>query len=70
MDHPFLSSLDFVALERKAIEPPVKPIIEHATDDANFEQDYFNDKPAMRVEHWAGCLARYAGQANTAFRDF
>ena len=34
------------------------------------EQDYFNDKPAMRVEHWAGCLARYKGQAETAFRDF
>ena len=37
-EHPFLASIDFVALERKAIEPPVKPIIEHATDDANFEQ--------------------------------
>ena len=38
MDHPFLATIDFIALERKDIEPPVKPIIEHPTDDANFEQ--------------------------------
>mmetsp|Transcript_6122 Transcript_6122/g.15922 ORF Transcript_6122/g.15922 Transcript_6122/m.15922 type:complete len:117 (+) Transcript_6122:3-353(+) len=70
MDHPFLATIDFIALERKEIEPPVKPIIEHPTDDANFEQDYFDGKPAMQVEHWTGVLARYKDQAEVAFRDF
>lgn len=69
MEHPFVSAIDFRALERKCLVPPIQPVIEEPTDTTNFEKDYFHTKPAMAVEYWARCLADHP-EEKFAFKDF
>ncbi|KAL3911106.1 MAG: hypothetical protein SGPRY_008820 [Prymnesium sp.] len=69
LEHPWFSSIQFLELERKALEPPFRPTVDEPEDATNFETDYFHTKPAMAVERWAACLVNYP-DADETFKDF
>jgi len=45
--HPFFESLDWKALEARAIPPPFKPKIGSITDTGNFDTDFTREKPRL-----------------------
>ncbi|TPX63199.1 hypothetical protein CcCBS67573_g08737 [Chytriomyces confervae] len=42
--HPYLSNVDWARLEKKAITPPFKPLVESETDTSNFDP-FFTEDP-------------------------
>ena len=43
--HPFFSPIDWDKLERRQVQPPVKPDIKSPTDVSNFDTDFTSENP-------------------------
>ncbi|RXN04260.1 kinase C theta type [Labeo rohita] len=47
--HPFFRDTDWIALEKRQVEPPFKPTVKSANDCSNFDKEFINEKPRLSV---------------------
>lgn len=45
--HPFFKTINWVLLEKRAVEPPFKPKVKSPGDFSNFDQEFLNEKPRL-----------------------
>ncbi|OWK02769.1 PRKCD [Cervus elaphus hippelaphus] len=45
--HPFFKTINWVLLEKRAVEPPFKPKVKSPGDYSNFDQEFLNEKPRL-----------------------
>ena len=43
--HPFFASIDWVALSKKEIQPPFRPIVTGKEDFSNFDKEFTAEQP-------------------------
>ncbi|XP_043934107.1 protein kinase C delta type isoform X2 [Protopterus annectens] len=64
--HPFFKTINWVALERKEVDPPFKPKVKSPNDCSNFDKEFLSEKP--RLSHTDKNLIDSMDQ--TAFAGF
>uniref|UniRef100_A0A0E9X7F8 Protein kinase C delta n=2 Tax=Anguilla TaxID=7935 RepID=A0A0E9X7F8_ANGAN len=45
--HSFFKTINWVALERKEVDPPFKPKVKAANDCSNFDREFLSEKPRL-----------------------
>ncbi|KAJ8408148.1 hypothetical protein AAFF_G00263760 [Aldrovandia affinis] len=45
--HPFFKTINWVALERKEVDPPFKPKVKGPNDCSNFDREFLSEKPRL-----------------------
>ncbi|XP_041080850.1 protein kinase C delta type-like isoform X2 [Polyodon spathula] len=64
--HPFFKTINWIALEKREVEPPFKPKVKSPEDCSNFDKEFLNEKP--RLSHTDKNLIDSMDQ--TAFSGF
>ncbi|MBN3284067.1 KPCD kinase, partial [Polyodon spathula] len=64
--HPFFKTINWIALEKREVEPPFKPKVKSPGDCSNFDKEFLNEKP--RLSHTDKNLIDSMDQ--TAFSGF
>ncbi|KTF94828.1 hypothetical protein cypCar_00014144 [Cyprinus carpio] len=47
--HAFFRETDWIALEKRQVEPPFRPTVKSASDCSNFDKEFINEKPRLSV---------------------
>ncbi|XP_012680841.1 protein kinase C theta type [Clupea harengus] len=45
--HAFFRDTDWVAMEKRQVEPPFRPTVKSASDCSNFDKEFINEKPRL-----------------------
>uniref|UniRef100_A0A8C2BNW7 Protein kinase C n=1 Tax=Cyprinus carpio TaxID=7962 RepID=A0A8C2BNW7_CYPCA len=47
--HAFFRETDWIALEKRQVEPPFRPTVKSASDCSNFDKEFINEKPRLSI---------------------
>ncbi|XP_051974747.1 protein kinase C theta type-like [Xyrauchen texanus] len=47
--HAFFKDIDWIALEKRQVEPPFKPTVKSDSDCSNFDKEFINEKPRLSI---------------------
>ncbi|XP_075569629.1 protein kinase C delta type isoform X2 [Pelecanus crispus] len=46
-DHPFFKTINWMALEKREVDPPFRPKVKSASDYNNFDREFLSEKPKL-----------------------